>query len=241
MAVTTTPQDIIEAAYAKSKFNIPGTIASESELLELVGRSLRGLYSFAARINPYFFGKTQDVTFSAPGWAMPDDAEHIFRIESAGGGGANVPARTRVWVVPFEDPKANGTKPSVYFFGGVFHPAGNPPDPNPSTQLRFYYSKRPDMPTSLSSPLDPLWREQFNELLILEVAIYLALKDGGDGSRAGELPALIEQRNGWARLFAAHLEHIAPAIRRHGHTRRFNVDTLIPLLAGGSGLEVATA
>src|SRR5690606_33950928 len=173
MAVTTTPQDIIEAAYAKSKFNIPGTIASDSELLELVGRSLRGLYSFAARINPYFFGKTQDVTFSAPGWDMPDDAEHIFRIESAGGSGPNVPAGTQVWIVRFEDPKANGPTPSVYFFGGVFQPAGNPPDPNTATHLRFYYSKRPDMPTSLSSPLDPLWREQFNELLILEVAIYL--------------------------------------------------------------------
>src|SRR5690606_41849237 len=112
MAVTTTPQDIIEAAYAKSKFNIPGTIASESELLELVGRSLRGLYSFAARTNPYFFGKTKDVTFSAPGWAMPDDAEHIFSIETADESGANVTARTGVWVMPFENPKANWKKAS---------------------------------------------------------------------------------------------------------------------------------
>lgn len=242
MAVTTTPRDIIEAAYAKSKLNIPGTIASEStELLQLVGRSLRGLYSFAARINPYFFGASADVSYSAPGWAMPEDAEHIFRIESAGGSDANVAAGTRIWIVPFDDLEAEAAKPSVYLHGGVFHPAGNPPDPNTSTSLRFFYSKRPAMPDELDSPLDSLWREQFNELLILDVAIHLALKDGGDGSRDRELAALTQQRNEWARLFAAHLEHVAPPVRRHGHIRRFNVDTLIPLLAGGSGLEVATA
>jgi len=373
MAVVTTPQDILNGAYAKSMKNDAGTIATEStELLEVVIRAMRGLYAFAARVNPTFFAETASVAFSSPGWARPASAESVFKIEMPSGlsqhgllaidatpesfktsqvayykiagvlyskvattgisftaahtvntgaaagtywgailvqidaGGtistkvvaadqaystealaiSNLPApdasnvalghitvnsnsgaawtgntddltdgsdcveanfynasawsNFQVVTVPFDDPTAESGLPAVFSFGQIYRPAGNSNDPT-SGNLTFYYAKRPDDPASLSSTLDALWTEQFNELLILEVAIYLALKDSGSG-RETELGGLMKDRDKWAQLFIAFLEHeTSNERRRFGHTRRFNTNTMVPLgqlLAGGSSLQL---
>ena len=234
--MATTPQDILNAAYAKSEKNMPGTIATEStELLQLVIRAMRGLYAFAARVNPIHFAESAAVVLAAGKWARPATAESIWRIE---GGAATVPvmaAGTEVVVVPVDDKLAESGKPAVYEFGQAFYSAGNASDPTSGT-LTFFYSKRPTDPATLSAALDAMWVEQFNELLVLEVAIYLALKDG----RADEAAALRAERDREAQLFIAFLEHsTANTRRRYGHIRRINTQTLVPLtslLAGGSGL-----
>jgi hypothetical protein len=239
MPVTTTPRDILLAAYAKSTKNKPGTIATEStELLQVVIRAQRGLYAFAARVNPTFFATYTDVTATSGAWARPQQAESIFRIErtnnTTGGTGT---AGDEVVLVPFDDRKAESGLGAVYRIGQSFYPAGNTPDPT-GGDLRFYYAKRPSDPADLNAALDALWTEQFNELLVLEVAIYLALKDG----RGDEAAVLRADRDTWARLFIAFLEHSeANERRRFGHLRRFNTNTLLPigsLLAGGSELKV---
>ena len=234
MAVTTTPRMILTAAYSKSMKNKPGTIATEStELLQLVIRATRGLYAFAARINPTFFAESADVAFSAPGWARPQTAESVFRIEALGSTVPATAAGTEIVVVPFDDRTAESAMPGVYQIGQIYRSAGNAADPTGGS-LRFFYSKRPTDPATLDATLDALWVEQFNELLSLEVAIYLATKD----ERAGELNALIGDRDRWAQMFVAFLEHeTANERRRWGHIRRFNTNTLVPvgsLLAGGS-------
>lgn len=240
MAVTTTPEQLFEAAIPRSKLNLASDLASaDTELLQYLARAMRGVYAFAARINPYYFGATQDQTNSGSGWLLPDDAESVYRIE--GTGAANVPNGKRVWIVPFEDREAMREEPSVVFYGRAFHPAGNTTDPSQQEILRIFYSRLPIVPESVNDPIDPLWCEQYNELLVLEITIYLAIKDNDSGRRAHELNELRAQRDSWARLFAAHLQHVAPAVRRKGHVRQINVDTLLPLLAGGSGLEVGTA
>jgi hypothetical protein len=106
--------------------------------------------------------------------------------------------------------------------------------PNPQAgNLTFFYAKRPTDPATLATTLDALWTEQFNELLILEVAIYLAL----EGRPARRARPLMEARDKWANLFVAFLEHeTANERRRFGHVARINVRTVIPaysLLAGG--------
>lgn len=236
MAVTTTVQQILDAAYAKSKRNVPGQIATESgELLELVGRAQRGLYAVAARVNPVAFA-TQDSIASGTGntsWAWgdlvtagEDIVEAFLRLEFGG---------TEVVVVPFDQRDAEPGKPAVYYMGPRFFPAGNTPDPDPATDaLDVWFSKRPAMPSSLSDTLDSDWRESFNELLVLEVAIYLALKD----ERGGELGEMKASRDRWLTQYVSHLEHVVPFERRSwGHFRVFNTNTLIPLsdlVAGGS-------
>jgi hypothetical protein len=226
MAVVTTPRIILDGAYAKSQKNKPGAIATESvELLQLVIRAMRGLYAFSARINPTFFAESAAVAFAAPGWPRPQTAEAIFRIEN--------PAGAEVVVVPFDDRGAEKGMPAVFPLGQVYRPASaGAPDPQ-AGNLTFFYSKRPTDPADLNATLDALWTEQFNELLILEVAIYLAIKDG----RADELGAYKSDRDRWANLFGAFLEHETMNLRRrYGQIGRFNTQSMVPLmslLAGG--------
>lgn len=234
MAVTTTPRLILEAAYAKSKKNQPGKIATESvELLQVVIRAMRGLYAFAARFNPTYFADTEAVAYVNPGWARPQTLELIFRVEKQSDG-------TEVVVVPFDDRRAESGLPAIYRYGQVYRPASaGAPDPQAGT-LVFFGSKRPDDPATLDATLDPLWVEQFNELLILEVAIYLAMKD----ARPDEVPALKLDRDKWAQLYAAHLEHeTVNERRRFAHVQRFNSPSLVPvwsLLAGATATADAS-
>ena len=234
MPVTTTPRDILLAAYGKSTQNLPGDIATEAaELLQVVIRAMRGIYAAAARVNPYFFAEIRpDVAYDASrgGWPRPEAAESVFRIEGQGSPGGRVPAGTEVVVVPLEDRTAEVGLPAVYRLGQVYRPAGNPADPNENDALTFMYAKRPDDPAGLDSPLDPLWTEQFNELLVLEVAIYLALKD----ERMEEVQALKQERAPWITSLVAFLQHeTANERRRYGAVRYINTSHLYPLLAGG--------
>jgi hypothetical protein len=224
MAVTTTVQMILNAAYSRSTQNNPGTIATEStELLAVVQRALDGCYAFAARINPTFFADTADVVGVAGVWARPEAAESIFLIEEADG--------TEVAVVPYNDRTAEELMPSVYEFGQNFYKAGNTSDPGDTDTLTFYFASRPATLTALSDVLDAMWREQFNELLELEVAIYLATKDGAGEARNTELQVLAGERNRWANRMAAHLEHATANLRRrYGHIQRINTEALLPIL-----------
>lgn len=231
MAVTTTPNDILIGAYAKSTKNKPGTLATEAtELLQVVIRAMRGLYAAAARVNPYFFAESADVTISGGAWARPETAESVVRLErvaaTTGGLGA---AGTRIIVVPFDDRAAEPGKPAVYRFGQQYWSAGNSPDPT-GGDIKFYYAKRPTDPATVNSTLDAKWTEQFNELLMLEVALYLATKD--EGARGNELQSLDRERMKWVELFKGFLEHeTADVVHRFGHIQRINTSELVPLLA----------
>ena len=237
MAVTTTPRDIIVAAYAKSMKNKPGTIATETtELLQLVIRSMRGLYSVAARVNPTFFAEDVDVTLAASAWARPETAESIYRIERVTGTtGGTGNAGDEVAVVPFDDKKAEEGMNAVYEFGQKFKSAGNSLDPT-GGDLKFYYAKRPTDPADLDTAIDAQWQESYDELLILETAIYLAMKD----TRGEETGNLKGERDVWAQLFIAFLEHSTANMRaRFGHYHLINTKRLIPLnalFAGGANL-----
>ena len=234
MAVTTTPEELMEAAYSKSTKNNPGAIATEStELFELVIRMLRKFFSVAARVNPLYFAGSSVVAApgAATGWDRPEGAESVFRIEEAGG--------TEVVVVPHDDRACESGLPAVYRLGKSYYTAGNAGDPDPATDaLTFWYSRRPTDPTNFTSVIDSQWEEAYNELVVLEIAAYLAHKDG----RAEELQMLIKDRDEWLRLFIMFLEHeTSNERRRYGHLRRFNTQSLVPisdLLVGGSTVKL---
>jgi hypothetical protein len=215
-----TVRQILDAAYAKSAKSRPSVALTEAtEGVLMVARAVRGLYAYAARVNPIFFAEFADVGISGGNWARPPAAESIFRLEQATG------LFPEVVVVPFDDRKAEPSKPAVYELGQKFYSAGNPTDPVAGS-LRFWYAKRPTDPTLLTDTIDVMWVESYNELVILEVAIYLAIKDG----RAEDLGQFREQRNSWATLFSAFLEHSTANLRsRFGQVRRFTTQTMIPL------------
>lgn len=226
--MATTPQQILTDAYAKSKKNQPGRIATESvELLGVVNRVIRTFFQIGVRVNPTFFGDSVAVSFSS-GWARPTAAEMIFRIEDGG---------DEVVVVPFDQPTAESGIPAVYRMGQVYLSAGNASDPT-SGDLTFFYAKRPTDAGSLSTNIDSMWPEAYKELAVLEVATYLAVKD----EREAETAHLVSERDIWLRMFLAFLEHETVNERRsYGMAVPFNTGSLVPiasLLAGGSGVTL---
>jgi hypothetical protein len=215
-----TPSDIIVAAIGRSSKNRADILANNSEMLALVYRSLRGVFSIGAEVNPLFFAKTADVAVGGSGWSRPADAEAVFRIELLPAPGAEVV------VVPFDDQGAEAGLPAVYRYGQIYRSAGNTYDPV-AQSLRFFYSKIPASPATVGDSFDALWPTTFDALLIEDVATYLAVKDG----RMDEAQALIIERNMWLARFVAFLEHeTVNERRRFGQVKRFNTASLTALV-----------
>lgn len=229
-----TPTEIFTAAYAKSRKNQAGITATPAELLALFTRVYPMFWTIGARVNAGYFGKRSTVLFQLAegGWPRPTDAEAIYLIEDSDG--------EEVIIVPFDERDADPFDPAVYEWGQVFYSAGNALDPEEEsgvTALTFWYSKKPDAPVA-DTELEDLWPDNFDELLVLEIAIVLSLKD----DRAAEVGDLRADRDAWLRRFVAHLEHATTGVTRStGSAQRFLGATYTPLaalLAGGTDVEL---
>ena len=230
------PEDIFTAAYAKSRKNQPGITATAAELLSTFIRVYPLFWTIGARVNPTFFGKREAVLFDGlvtNGWPRPTDAEAVYRIEDS--------LQTKLAIVPFDERDADPFTAAVYEWGQVFYSAGNSLDPEEEsgvTELTFWYSKKPDIPAAADEDLEALWPTSFDELLVLELAIILSLKD----DRNAEVLELRQDRDAWLRRFIAHLEHATVGVTRStGSAQRFLGQTytpLAPLLAGGSEVAI---
>jgi hypothetical protein len=218
VAVTTTGDDIILAAMGKSSKNRADSLANKAnELLGVLFRSLCYYFSHATEVDPAFFGDQANVPLVGGVWAYPEVAEAVYRIEKPDG--------TEVAVVPFNDKTAEPSMPAIYRLGRGFRSAGNVGDPV-AGDLIFYYGKRADRPANTAAVLDPLWVEAYNELPILDVARYLAKKDG----RQDELAALDAERAEWLELFENFVEHnTLVEVRRFGNVRKFNSPRVSPV------------
>jgi hypothetical protein len=215
--MATQVQQIIEAAYGKSTKNRPGTIATDAtELLGVVTRALFRYFGIIARANPLLIGQSASVAYTT-GWVRPASAQSILRIERAN--------TTEVVVVPYDDRIAEPTLPAVYRFGGAYFPAGNANDPTSAESLTFYYASFPATPASVTTAIDTRWPEAFNECLIHDTALYLAVKDG----RNDELPGLESERDGWEALLIQFCEHeTANERKRFDSMNRFAVPSRTP-------------
>lgn len=218
-----TAEDIVVGAYGYSTKNRPDQIATKAtELLRVVNRAFMGIYTVASHVNPEFFADETVVAFAAPGWARPALALTVWRIEN--------PAGNEVKVVTRDDKKAELGWPCVYPLKKIYRGAGNALDPV-AGNLTFCYSLLPTLVAAIANAVDANWVEQYNELPILEVAIYLALKDG----RMDEVEALKVDRDKWAQLFIEFLMlETANVTRRFARQRVVNVPGLMQLLAGGT-------
>lgn len=231
----TTVEQIITAALARNRKNQPGITATSAELLAAFCRVYPVFFTIAARVNPAYFGVREvlleDSESDPEGWARPADAELVFRLEDADG--------VEVIVVPADERDADPTRPAVYGWGQVYYPAGQVLDPEPGTdELTVWFSKTPELPDSTADELDPLWPMQFDELLVLELALLLAHKD----ERMAEVGLLRADRDVWLRRFIAHLEHeTLPIVRSTGTAQRFRDPSWTPLnllLTGGTEVRL---
>jgi hypothetical protein len=226
----TNPNDIIAAAIGRSSKNRADVIAtSGTELLRLINSTYRGAYAIAAEVNPVYFATSADVAYAAPGWARPSNAENVFRIEIVGG--------AEVAVVPYDDQIAEGGLPSVYPFGRIYVPTGSVNGPLITDSLRIFFSKLPTVLAAVGTSLEAAWPTQFDNLLIEDVATYLAIKDG----RSEEAKVLSQERNRWLVMYVKFLEHETTNLRRRfGQRKQFNTQSIVAtfapyLLSGGSG------
>lgn len=200
--MATTVGTIIDAARARSNFN-DAEVGTVFELTAVIDRFMKRLFSMGARVNRYYFSQQSTVAASSGTWARPATAEMVWRVEKADS--------TKVNVVPFEDKKAE-LPPRIYELGQVYHPtSGEAADLAGTETLTFFFSKRhTDLSTTgLSSEdakaltLDALWPEQFNDLPVLKVSQYLAVKD----SRGEEAKLLEDEMVTALEDFIRHLEH----------------------------------
>lgn len=229
-----TANDFIVAAHATSTKNRPNKIAtSATELLRKFNKSLNIYYAIAARVNPMFFGVKETVVHTSLGWPRPACAEAVWRHELVDG--------TEVALVPFDQRMAEPGMPSVYTLGQHYVAAGNDDDPTDDDDLVIFYSKRPTTLTALSDNVDSMWQGMYDQLPVLDLAIYLAIKDG----RTDEVASYVAERNELLGLYVAFLEHADLHERRLFGPTRFNqansVVPLLSLLPGGATLPARAA
>ena len=232
--------DIANAALARNRKNQPGIIATDTELLNAFRRIYPVFWTIGARVNPSFFGMSETLEENAEsdptGWLRPADAELIYLIEFT-----SIPARLtddiedpEIAVVPRNERNADPWTPALYEWGQEFFAAGNDFDPAVGDEITIWFSKKPEDHDDIGDELDPLWPTNFDELLVLELALYLAHKD----ERDTEETLLRQDRDVWLRRFIAHLEHATvPHRRSTGTAQRFTAPTQVPLntlLTGGT-------
>lgn len=214
-----TYREILDMAYARSLLNQASEISTEStELLQVTHRAVTGLFAVGARVNPMYFGKISSAVSYSMGWDRPIDAESVFRIEKDDG--------TEVTVVPLNDQGAEDQSPCVYEMGQVYYLAGGTGLAT-TDDLVFYYAKSPFVPNALTDNVDAMFPDEYDELLALEVAVYLCVKDGG---RDQEFQVLKAERDMWARRFVAHLEHATTALKvRFANRGLANSQAIVPI------------
>ncbi len=206
-----TAQQIITAALLRSAKNQASQIATNAtELISTLNRSLRGCFAVAARVNPEYIGAISSVVGVAGVWARPALADSVWWVEDASG--------SEVAVVPPAERDAEPGKPSIYRLGRAYYTVGRTTgavlDPAATDTLSFYGALRPAALTTLAEELPASWDGAYDDMLILDLAMYVAIKDG----RLEELTALRAERTAWLQLFVNFLTHESSSL-----TRRFNL------------------
>lgn len=211
--MSTTVQQVIDAAIGLSFKNRPATATATSptELVRRLGKILVEQFAFAAAENPDYFGTAASVPATGGSWAIPTDAESIYRVELADG--------TEVGVVDArERTLLSGFQPAIYRRGGRYYPAGNANDPVPGTDpLVLWYAAAATLPTTTTEAIDSRWPDRFVPILEYGLGAYLARKDGRGEEAADHETSMTE----WMQLFQRHLQQAdAATTRLSGYPRR---------------------
>lgn len=160
----------IAAAVAMSYRNRGDVMASESEYLGVLTRQFYGYYADAADQNPAVFAKQVLVPWNVLGyWEAPTDQYALYELR--------MPTGAIVYVVPFNQREAEPSEACVYRLASKYYPAGNPNDPQ-NVNLTWTYQPVPPTFTALADTPPEDWPEQFDQRVIVDLACYLAEKDG---------------------------------------------------------------
>lgn len=185
----TTMQQIVEAAYSRSTANDPGKLATDGELVAVANRIYHALFALAAAAAPERF--TSKVALAALAGApaaavLSTDIIDVRRVQTAAGAKVNV--------IPVEElDRGWHLAPCVYRQGGSLVSRGQAGDPVAGDILTVWQLDAPVDLTALASVVDARFPTRHIELIVVELAMYLATKD--TGRDAAEFAALKQYRD----------------------------------------------
>lgn len=167
-------QQLIEAGYVRSTANDPGKLSSDQELIAYLNRCYQTLYAIMAVSIKDAANTFVTLTFAgSPATAsIPTEAIDLERLETLAGENAYlipVDEKDRGWHIP----------PSVYRKGNLLVSRGLTGDPVGGTQLRLHYKDNPAQLTALNDTLDARFPFRYENILVLDLALYLSIKDEG--------------------------------------------------------------
>ncbi len=176
--------DYVVQALARSGAARPDLLATaQGELLSELNRLVEAAFVDAAQANaPYFSARTTvpyNVLLSPAGWAFPVDAVRVFRAEATAlttGLGVGFGDGDEITLVPQHDRYLGLEAPAVAVLGRVLIPTGATGHPT-GGDLEVSYARRPVAMAGLASAIDASWPAEHDELLIVQLAHYLAVKD----------------------------------------------------------------
>lgn len=224
--MTTTAQQLIEAAYSRSTANDPGKLATDGELLSVANRVYHALFALAAAAAPERYASKTTLTLASapPTASLPADIIDIRRIQNNAGAKVNV--------IPIEEiDRTWHLAPAVYRQSGAIFSRGAASDPIAGDVLTMWYLDAPADLAALATQVDARFPTRHVELIVVELAMYLATKD--TGRDAAEFAALKQFRDMQLEAFFR-LSGLSMTALQSPHGGVI-VQRLNQLMAGGGG------
>lgn len=179
-------QQLIEAAYSRSTANDPGKLATDGELLGVANRIYQLLYALKAVSAPEQHTTSGNIVLASSIGAIPVDTIDIRLVEGVSG---VVSAGTKINVIPVEEKHRTWhLAPRMYRQGNSLISLAGSGDPGAADTVKLFYIDAPATLSALSTTLDVRYPVRFEELIIVELAMYLSTKDANrDAAEFGKL------------------------------------------------------
>jgi hypothetical protein len=170
-----TAQQLIEAAYARSTANDAGKLAGDGELLGHLNRKYQALYAIYASLSgDNAITKTAIVFAGGPPAAapLPTDIIDIVRVEKADG--------SRAYLIPAsEKDRSWHLAPAMFRQGNSLVSRNQAGDPIAADSYNLFHIDSPATLAALATAIDARFPVRFEDLLVLDLAVYLSVKDEG--------------------------------------------------------------
>lgn len=170
----TTVQQLIEAGYSRSTLNDPGKLAGDPELIGHLNRKYQTRFALlAVASGDDMLAKVAIAFAGAPAAiALPADTIDVVRLENA--------AQAKIHIVPGDEKDRSWhLTPAVYRSGLSLVSLMRSGDPGVAQVATLFYLDAPAALTLLASILDARYPARYENLLVLDIAIYLSTKDAG--------------------------------------------------------------
>lgn len=180
-----TAADYIARAVARSYRNRGEVLAVDApELLDALTLLFTQRYAQAAGYNPAVFLVQAVMAWDTDGWQIPANCDTVVLLQT--------PTAQAVNVVAIDNLAAEPSEPAVYRIGRRYRPAGNANDPT-AVALSIWYTQQPVAFTATGDSPDAAWPQQFDTMIVVDLAVWLAIKD----ARGDDIAALEPEQARW--------------------------------------------